>query len=579
MDGTETGRTTVDPSAAVVTTPVDSKAVVAWRVARRRAVGRGLRIGLIGCFLLALGLRLYGVNFGLPHLYYWDEPTIVNRAVRFGSGDLNPHFFAYPALYMYMIFLVSGLYFALGRVTGHFHGAQDFAAEYFTNPTGVYLTARVTTALIGAAAVVLTYYVGRRYFGRRAGMLGALFLAVSTLHAGYSHIAITDVPHGFFIIAAYLPLYNVMARGRGRDYALAGFLIGLGAATKYLAVLLVVSLLLAHLLARHGSDPHLVRRLRSPKLLLGIAAVFAGFVIGSPYNLLDFHRFIADYRAQAALSAGGTGSSLGYFLFQVLPVDFGWPLLMAAAIGFVLLAATRRRKAALFLLFPVLYFAFISRYPRGFARYMIPEEPFIALLAAYALERLYERLYARPRWRGAAAPVMAVAALLLIAFPVALDLRWDRMMARQPDTRTVALAWFQRNVPAGTTVAVQSLFNRTFFNAPIVTDRSLDQVDRNIPKGGKLGAVRERVLETMRRQPVYRETAFVEDVAALRQTGARFVLVSDQNGPLSPAFARDLERSGPPARFALPSDQLAWLPKDPTILPVVPPEVRIYALR
>ena len=40
---------------------------------------------------LALGLRLYGLEFGLPAVYNPDEVAIMSRTLAFAKGDLNPH--------------------------------------------------------------------------------------------------------------------------------------------------------------------------------------------------------------------------------------------------------------------------------------------------------------------------------------------------------------------------------------------------------------------------------------------------------------------------------------------------------
>jgi len=46
---------------------------------------------LIGVTLLAISLRIWGINFGLPYLYHPDEPVAVRIAQRmFETGDLNP---------------------------------------------------------------------------------------------------------------------------------------------------------------------------------------------------------------------------------------------------------------------------------------------------------------------------------------------------------------------------------------------------------------------------------------------------------------------------------------------------------
>src|SRR5438093_3570673 len=59
---------------------------------------------LLGLFVVVgLLARVWSVSYGLPDLYHPDEPRIVERAVRFHAGDLNPHFFNWPSLYMYLL--------------------------------------------------------------------------------------------------------------------------------------------------------------------------------------------------------------------------------------------------------------------------------------------------------------------------------------------------------------------------------------------------------------------------------------------------------------------------------------------
>ena len=58
------------------------------------------------------------LRFGLPDLLYGDESSLVNHALGFGKGDLNPHWFEYPSLQMYVLFAIYALVFAAGRLTG-----------------------------------------------------------------------------------------------------------------------------------------------------------------------------------------------------------------------------------------------------------------------------------------------------------------------------------------------------------------------------------------------------------------------------------------------------------------------------
>jgi hypothetical protein len=95
------------------------------------------RLALAAILLLALGLRLWGIHYGLPWLFYFhDEPQVVLRALRFGTGDLNPHFFIWPAtLLLYAAFASIGGLFVVGKLAGWWAGKEAFAAAYFEDPS------------------------------------------------------------------------------------------------------------------------------------------------------------------------------------------------------------------------------------------------------------------------------------------------------------------------------------------------------------------------------------------------------------------------------------------------------------
>src|ERR1041385_8451911 len=112
------GRPAMDTSPGVSLGGVRSPHVAAGAAA---AVGR--RPGrwapaLFAVTVLALCLRITALRYGLPFHYHWDEPTIMNRAVRMGGGDLNPHFFYYPSLLMYLLLAAQGPLYAVGHVLG-----------------------------------------------------------------------------------------------------------------------------------------------------------------------------------------------------------------------------------------------------------------------------------------------------------------------------------------------------------------------------------------------------------------------------------------------------------------------------
>src|SRR5262249_986586 len=120
------------------------------------------------------GPRAWSVSYGLPDLYHPDEPRIVERAVRFHQGDLNPRFFNWPSLYMYMLAGVYGVVFG---------GSPDGVPGAFgRDPALFYLLGRLVTAVFGAATLAIVCLMGRLAYGRLVGVLAARFLGLGLRH-------------------------------------------------------------------------------------------------------------------------------------------------------------------------------------------------------------------------------------------------------------------------------------------------------------------------------------------------------------------------------------------------------------
>ena len=146
-------------------------------------IARRLDLGILATTLvIALMVRLMGINWGLPYVFYPDEAMIVNPAAAFGTGDLNPHFFIYPSLYMYVLSFVYGMSYVFGWLTGVFSSTDDFVRLFFNDATLFYLPGRFIAAFSGVATVALVYVYGRRAYDRRVGLIAALFLTFSVMH-------------------------------------------------------------------------------------------------------------------------------------------------------------------------------------------------------------------------------------------------------------------------------------------------------------------------------------------------------------------------------------------------------------
>ncbi len=411
---------------------------------------------LLGVLAIALGLRLWGIGFGLPYEYHVDEVQYVRQAASMGAEGLEPVWWNNPPAYKYLLLAeYAGLY-ATGRLLGWYASVAEFGSRLSGDPTLLYLLARGTTALLGALTVWMVYRLGRVMHNRRTGLVAAWFLAVCFLHVRDSHYAVNDVPATLLVTVAVLAAVMVARSGERRWYLLGGLALGLGFATKYSAAIAAVPLVLAHLMSP-SVELRNPARLHLSRLALALAAAVVAAVVASPYFILTPGRVVRD-AYQALVLAGRYGfqgweidPAGGYvFYLKTLIWGAGWGLLVLTAGGVAWGALRHRREDVVVLSLPVVMYVLIGSQKMYFARFMLPMVPALVTLAAAFLDGLLGR------WPGdgrAAAAVAGAAVLAFSAQPLACSLRSDYLLTRT-DTRTLAKEWIEHNLPEGARIAV-----------------------------------------------------------------------------------------------------------------------------
>ncbi len=183
---------------------------------RRRLGIAGVLLGAV--LVLALALRLKGIAWGLPYSFVnADESMVVPKAFAAARGHVNPQFFFYPSLYFY---LTAALYL-LAAPAWWLLGNGNLLAQtsFVVDPGPYFLLGRLLSVIMGTASVYLIYRMGRVAFGRPAGLLAALFLAVAPLHVAYSHMAVTDVTAVAFSLLALVLLQRAAGAEDGSAVA------------------------------------------------------------------------------------------------------------------------------------------------------------------------------------------------------------------------------------------------------------------------------------------------------------------------------------------------------------------------
>ena len=404
---------------------------------------------LAGIVLVAAGLRLWGLDYGLPHpVARPDEELVVGKALQMSLGRIrSPGVYDYPHLVYDVHALALAAYRLAGRVTGAYSSTEDFLVDVTVRRPGLqYRICRGVTVAFGAATVLAAALAAGYAYGRRSvALLAGLLLAVNFLHVRDSHYGTVDVPMTFFVTLSLAFALRAASKKARRDYILAGLFAGLATSAKYNAGLVIVGVLVAASprVFRPAGEGERGRALGS--VVVAGLAMAAAFALTSPDCVLHLGRVLKGLSVQKDALFGSPGESAWRtHLAVTLPGAFGWPGFLAAGAG-VARALWRRRIAdVLFLAFLVPTFASMAGMTWVMARYTLPMVPPLAILAAEAALS----------WIPAPRRVLPLAAAAALAVPPLVSaMAYDRLASR-PDTRLQAADWIAENLPARSRILV-----------------------------------------------------------------------------------------------------------------------------
>jgi hypothetical protein len=402
---------------------------------------------LAGVLVIALLLRLWGIKQGLPVPYNTDEADhFVPRAIGMFAKSLNPHYYANPPGFTYLLYVVFKVWFGSGAAAAH---------TLAVNPTEVYELARVVVAVLGMLTVWVLYLAGSRLVDRRTGLLAALLLAVAFLPVFYAHLALNDDPTLLPATIALLGAAGVLRNGRPVDYLLAGVGLGLGCALKYTA-----GIMLLPLLAAFGAQFIVPGGDRSALAGLAIAAVAAllAFVAANPFSVLDFSAFEQGLIHQSSASDDGVGKlgttqSSGYLYYLwAFTWGLGWVPSIASILALPRLWRDERRLVWVLAPAPIIYLLVLGGESRYFGRWLLPIFPIVCILAAYGVLEAADWLARRrPLLRPT---LLAVAVVGLCAQPIVSSIH-SGLVDSRADTRNITRAWMVAHIYPGSNVVVE----------------------------------------------------------------------------------------------------------------------------
>lgn len=479
------------------------------------SVGDGsYRAGIAAILLIAAILRLWGIDFGLPHLRSRpDEFGVVVYTAEPAQGNWRIDWPIYPHTYLY----ASALWGMAGLEISQSLGLareQSYPDAVKNDKATVILIIRLLSALMGTLAVCVSIDLTRRVFGRAAALCAGLLVATNFLHARDSHVIKPDIFLSAAVLLTFVYVVPLARKASVRRGIAAGLAAGVAMAAKYPGILLAAPVYLA---AWMGAEERGWRRILTPPAIATAIAAAGFFILSNPFVVFDqrnletwqellranFPQLQAEAEIEAGVEVGvearaDAGVEVGVETGQPESVRGDWTgnarrfeemrriggfdpfaerawwqgfahqarfslrygmglvpsLLAPIALLWAVFFAPRRMRPFTWpaALFGFVYFVVFGISPAMVARYMTPLIPLLLILEAGLALTSISWLSDRFGFeRRAALLLLAAATLLLGLESLSSNIAHNRLAART-DTRVLATRWLSENTPEGSRI-------------------------------------------------------------------------------------------------------------------------------
>lgn len=411
-------------------------------------MSKRLNSSLLFIAFIALVLRVVGITYGFPFIFHPDEPSVIRTALGLRFFP-NPDHFDWPHLYFYVNYF---LYMIFAKVRVFITPLKDLFPLVWNDELIFYLLTRVLSALLGALTIIPVYFIGRNLFNRRIGLLSALIFALLPFHIKHSHYALIDVPMVFLLTWALFFASQVYLWGENKYYLLFGLFAGLAASTKYNGALIILSLLLAHVFRVVEARESLFSIKAIKGLFIAAVASVLGFLVGTPFALLDYSTFLITDGPKGALWQFANVGKVPFIeqikqfidalLFKISD-DTGYTFMSLFAMSILLLIFKSQRRhlsRLLFLVIPaIVYLFYISGFEKNRSHYYLISYPFIAILAAFAFSEIADFF----KKKNALFSILFT--IIIFSIPLFLIFKDDYELTQQ-DTRVLLYNWLDSNI-------------------------------------------------------------------------------------------------------------------------------------
>ncbi len=386
----------------------------------------------------AILLRFYHLNWDEGNIYHPDERNIDMAVMRVNIHHLNPHFFAYGALPIYLI-----------RIIGDIVVLMTHNYSLLDSWNNINIISRFLSAAASAISVYIFYLIVKKAINKKMAVLGAFLMATSVGLIQYAHYGVTEsVNILFLLLIIYLTLL-FSSEQKLKYWLWLAIISGLALASKISNLIYMIIPIsgLINLLLNH--------KLRKPFVYFSVLILLSLVVlfIFSPYNFLDYHHFITSIQYEGDVVSGKLSVPYTIQFSHTWPYFFSfinlhWQMgLLLPGLGLIgsivwliyILQRKEPRDGFVILFFGIIYFLYVGSWYTKFVRYMLPVIPILLLSALWLINRLLVN------------KKLQMPTKLLIFIIIVTNIIWVSAYSaiyRYPHPWITASKWIYQNIPA-----------------------------------------------------------------------------------------------------------------------------------
>ncbi len=394
-----------------------------------------IRLLILILLVSASFLRLWHVDFGLPHSFYADEPEIAEPAIKYTyeAKDIlqnNNYYKLIPVSFVYgtlPAYLLTAGTMIFSKTSNLLHLAFDKAS--------LYIFMRSFTAILSLLIISsISWLFYKIYKSRWGGLMCFFLLAFNWKLIVHAHYVNQDIFLTILLSLSFLTLYLYTRKDFDHKFTLAtGILFGLAVGTKITAL---VSLPLYLYIFYVKKD--------QKGLLAFLFTTIGTFMASNPFSVIFFKDFSYRIYEMMFKEGGMVFDSVDYSPFKYLSAlsyISTLPILGISLYGIYRSFKNRVSVNKTFHIFLVgnilIYLVFYSLQSRRVDRWLLPIIPLVIFYAAYGFAELRKHLS-----QLLYVLLAALSFIYYLYFPYILLQEF-----RQNTPKSAAYIWAQKNIP------------------------------------------------------------------------------------------------------------------------------------